>query len=106
MELPAAGSGMDSTQTFVKSGSGPGSSEVSMNDNQSVRDSDGSSSINSPARRRGFRRRGSRTSGQSSGYSITIGGGGEDDVDIHRHIPLSQQEGDWSVGDDVRMGLG
>lgn len=98
---------MDSTQTFVKSASGPGSSEVSINDNQSIRDSDGGSSVNSPARRRGFRRRGSRTSGQSSGYSVTVGGGGDDDdADIQRHIHLPQPEGDWSVGDEVRMGLG
>ena len=98
---------MDSTQTFAKPAAGPGSLEVSINDNQSIRDSDGGSSVNSPARRRGFRRRGSRTSGQSSGYSVTLGGGGDDDADIHRHIPLPEPAGgDWSVGDEVRMGLG
>ena len=79
-----------------------------MNDNQSIRDSDGGSSVNSPVRRRGFRRRGSRTSGQSSGYSITVGGAaGDDDADIHRHIPGQESAGgDWSVGDEIRMGLG
>lgn len=98
---------MDSTQTFIKSALGPESSEVSMNDNQSIRDSDGGSSVNSPTKRRGFRRRGSRTSGQSSGHSITVGGGGDDDADIHRNIPLPEPAGgDWSVGDEVRMGLG
>lgn len=103
VELPL-GSEMDSPPNLVKSASRPGSSEVSMNDNQSIRDSD-DASINSPARMRGFRRRGSRTSGQSSGYSNTIGGG-EEDANLHRHMPLHQQDGDWSVGDEVRMGLG
>ncbi len=70
-----------------------------------MRDSD-EASISSPARRRGFRRRGSRTSGQSSGYSNTMGGGDDTGDHHHQHIPLQDRDGDWSVGDDVRMGLG
>ena len=104
MELPPQPE-LDSTQTLTTSASHPASSEVSANDIQSVRDSD-DASFNSPAPRRGFRRRGSRTSGQSSGYSNTIGGEDDHDAYLHRHIPLQDRDGDWSVGDDVRMGLG
>lgn len=32
--------------------------------------------------------------------------GGEDDNSLHRHLPIQDRDGDWSVGDDVRMGLG
>lgn len=74
------------------------SSEVS----QISKDSDDSSS--SQNRRRGFLRRGSRSSAQSGTYSAssTLG----TDNDDHR-IPIDhERNADWGVGDDIKMGLG
>ena len=66
------------------------------------KESDDSSS--SQARKRGFLRRGSRSSAQS-GTSTTSRTLGVDDDD-HRMPIDHERNADWGVGDDIKMGLG
>ena len=68
---------------------------------QSVKDSDDSSS--SQARKRGFLRRGSMSSSQSGTYSVSSTLGADDDPQMPLHV---ERNGDWGVGDDIKMGLG
>lgn len=68
------------------------------------KDTDDSGS--SQAKKRGFFRRGSRTSGQSSGYAVSSTINSDDEPD-HRYSTTHQErDGDWGVGDDLKMGLG
>lgn len=79
-------------------GSAGGSSQAS----QLSKDSDDSSSSHN--RKRGFLRRGSRSSAQSGTYSASTALG--TDEDDHR-IPIDHERNpDWGVGDDIKMGLG
>ncbi|KAL8936050.1 MAG: hypothetical protein Q9211_004377 [Gyalolechia sp. 1 TL-2023] len=86
-----------SVATLVPDTPSKGSAVVS----QVSKESDDSSS--SQRQRRGFLRRGSRSSAQSgsSSTSRTLG----NDDDNHR-IPDHERNGDWGVGDDIKMGLG
>ena len=68
------------------------------------KDTDDSSS--SQARKRGFFRKGSRTSGQSSGYAVSTTLGSDDEPDHRFASTHVERDGDWGVGDDVKMGLG
>ena len=68
----------------------------------SIKDSDSSS--NSQVKRRGFFRRGSKSSVQSSSKSKNMIG--SEDEEDHRISARPERDGDWSIGDDVRMGLG
>lgn len=71
-----------------------------------IKDSDSANS--SQARRRGLFRRSRRTSTPgSSDLSGASGLRGADDEDEHL-LPPSQQhgEGDWEIGDDMKMGMG
>ena len=68
----------------------------------STKDSDDSSS--SQVRRRGFLRRGSKSSPQSSNRSRNFIGSEEEE---NHGIPAQhERNGDWSIGDDIKMGLG
>ncbi|KAL8729074.1 MAG: hypothetical protein Q9166_004991 [cf. Caloplaca sp. 2 TL-2023] len=91
-----------SPATLVPDTPGKGSAVASSGASHISKSSDDSSS--SQKRRQGFLRRGSRSSAQSGTYSAssTLGA----DEDDHR-IPIHQERnGDWGVGDDVKMGLG
>ena len=68
-----------------------------------IKDVDDSSS--SQARKRGFFRTGSRSSGRSSGYAVSNVFSSDDDTE---HYPLTREDqtSDWGIGDEVRMGLG
>ena len=69
-----------------------------------VKDNDDSGS--SQARRRGFLRRDSRTSARSSNLSGNNVLSSDDEGDLHRLPSHHQQNEDWGIGEDVRMGLG
>ena len=91
-----------STATLVPDPPKRDSAVVSSSSSHISKDSDDSSS--SHKRRQGFLRRGSRSSAQSATFSVssTLG----TDEDDHR-LPFHQErDGDWGVGDDIKMGLG
>ncbi|KAI4249295.1 MAG: hypothetical protein L6R40_000753 [Gallowayella cf. fulva] len=91
-----------STATLVPDTPNKASAIASSSASQVSKHSDDSSS--SQIRRQGFLRRGSRSSAQSGTYSgsSTLGTDEED----HR-IPLHhERNGDWGVGDEIKMGLG
>lgn len=97
VEIPP-GTENDSSDTLVASTSGS-PPEYS----QSIKDTDDTSS--SLARRRGFLRRDSKTSMRSSTSHHRMGGS-EDEVDHRGLAPHHEQERDWGVGDEVKMGFG
>ncbi|KAI4176366.1 MAG: hypothetical protein LQ343_001105 [Gyalolechia ehrenbergii] len=90
-----------SVATLVPETPSKSSAAVSSQVSQASKESDDSSS--SQYRKRGFLRRGSRSSAQSgsSSTSRTLG----NDDDNHR-IPAHERNADWGVGDDIKMGLG
>ncbi|KAL9602794.1 MAG: hypothetical protein Q9219_001637 [cf. Caloplaca sp. 3 TL-2023] len=91
-----------SVATLVPNTPGKGSVAPSSQVSQASREADDSSS--SQNKRRGFLRRGSRSSAQS-GSSSTSRTLAVDD-DSHR-IPVDpERNADWGVGDDIKMGLG
>lgn len=91
-----------SVATLVPNTPSKDSAAVSSQASQVSKESDDSSS--SRNRKRGFLRRGSRSSAQS-GTSSTSRTLGTDDDD-HR-IPIDhERNADWGVGDDIKMGLG
>lgn len=97
VEMPP-GTETDSSETLVASTSGS-PPECS----QSVKDTDDTSS--SLARRRGFLRRDSRASVPNSASHLRVGG--SEDEDDHGGLPQHhEQERDWGVGDEVKMGFG
>ncbi|KAL8755919.1 MAG: hypothetical protein Q9199_003311 [Rusavskia elegans] len=91
-----------STATLVPDPPKKGSAVASSGSSHMSKDSDDSSS--SQKRRQGFLRRGSRSSAQSATYSgsSTLG----TDEDDHRMPFHQERDGDWGVGDDIKMGLG
>ncbi|KAI4119447.1 MAG: hypothetical protein LQ338_007270 [Usnochroma carphineum] len=91
-----------SVATLVPDTSSKASTVDPSKESQASKESDDSSS--SQNRKRGFLRRGSRSSAQSGTYSAssTLG----TDEDDHR-IPIDRERNaDWGVGDDIKMGLG
>lgn len=72
---------------------------------QAIKDSDTSSNGSSQARKRGFFRRGSRSSAHSSGDfsgSSTLRGDEQDTQQLPSH---QERDNYWGVGDDAKMGL-
>ena len=69
-----------------------------------MKDSDDTSS--SLARRKGFLKSGKRASAQTSSSSRSYLGGSEDETESRHHPLHHEQDGDWGVGDEVKMGLG
>ncbi|KAL8669222.1 MAG: hypothetical protein Q9168_006182 [Polycauliona sp. 1 TL-2023] len=91
-----------STATLVPEAPPKSPAVASSRSSHVSKGSDDSSS--SQRRRQGFLRRGSRSSGQSTTYSgsSTLG---TDEAD-HRMPFHQERDGDWGVGDDIKMGLG
>lgn len=91
-----------SVATLVPSTPSKDSAVASADTSRTAKDSDDSSS--SQIRKRGFLRRGSRSSAQSGTYSAssTLGTDEED----HRVSMHQERNSDWEVGDDIKMGLG
>ena len=71
---------------------------------QAAQDSEDASS--GQTKRRGFLRRGSRASAKSSSYSGKNILGGDEDNDHRSMTAQLDRNGDWGVGDDVKMALG
>ncbi|KAL8795171.1 MAG: hypothetical protein Q9195_002326 [Heterodermia aff. obscurata] len=91
---------LDSSQaTLVPTSGADSSSEVTG----VSKDTDDSSS--SQARKRGWFRKSSKSSAQSSGYAISTTLSSDDEPD-HRFSTSQERDGDWGVGDDLKMGLG
>lgn len=69
------------------------------------KDTDDSSS--SQARKRGWfgKSTKSTSSTQSSGYAVSTTLSSDDEPD-HRFSTSQERDGDWGVGDDLKMGLG
>ena len=69
------------------------------------KDTDDSGS--SQVKKRGFFRRGSKTSAQSSGYAVSSTTLSSEDEPDHRFANTHQErDGGWGVADDLKMGLG
>ena len=69
------------------------------------KDTDDSSSTQ--ARKRGWftKSTSSKSSAQSSGYAVSTTLSSDDEPD-HRFSASEERNGDWGVGDDLKMGLG
>ena len=93
-----------STATLVDHTPGQTFSDARSTDSQSVKDSDDASS--GRAKKRGFLRRGSRSSAHDSGFLGSNRSTIEDESDYRQISSHEDRDGDWGVGDDVRMGLG
>ena len=97
------GTGLDgSTDTLVPPASDSAPLDAPPDYSQTTKDSDASSS---QARRRGFFRKNSRTSGHSSGDSsgsATLRGDERDTQQLPSH---QERDGYWGIGDDAKMGL-
>ncbi|MCJ1402990.1 peroxisome- protein [Xylographa trunciseda] len=99
-ELPASeakGSSVASSQTSTLVGGNPGS----PTSNKDIGDTGGT--LN---KRRGFFRRNSRTSAQSSVQSNRTLFASDDEQDHSMVSDTTEQAGDWNVGDEIKMGLG
>ena len=98
------GSDINSSQTTLVPGSERASMDAPSDAPHPAKEVDDSSS--SQARKRGFSRKGSRSSGRSSGHAVSNVFSSDDEAE---HYPLSapqDRDGDWGIGDDVKMGLG
>lgn len=101
----SSGSEIESSQATLVPDSQRQSEAASSEVSHPLKEDSGSSS----ARKRGFFRNGrsdSKSSGKSSGYAVSNVFSSDDDGDRY---PLSAHEdrnGDWGIGDDVKMGLG
>ncbi len=100
------GTGLDgSADTLVPSRPGSAPSEAPPEYSQAVKDGDGNSSGSSQTKRRGFFRRGSRSSAQSSGDfsgTSTLRGDERDTQQLPSH---QERDSYWGIGDDAKMGL-
>lgn len=96
VEIPP-GTETDSSDTLAAS-TGGSPPEYS----QSIKDTDDTSS--SLAGRRGFLRRDSKTSVSSASHNRVVGS--EDEADHRGLASHHEQERDWGVGDEVKMGFG
>ena len=95
----------ESTATLVPSRPGSAPSEAPPEYSKVIKDSDGNSSGSSQTKRRGFFRRGSRSSTHSSGDfsgTSTLRGDERDTQQLPSH---QEQETYWGIGDDAKMGL-
>ena len=100
------GSGLGgSVDTLVPSRPGSAPSEPPPDYSQAIKDGDAISSSSFQSKKRGFFRRGSRSSAHSSGDfsgTSTLRG---DERDTQQ-LPLHQErDGYWGIGDDAKMGL-
>lgn len=82
-----------------------------LDDSQAIKESESNdaSSNSLGSRRRGFLRRGSRTStsARSSAELRWGGGGSEDETEGGRGLSVHHdREENWGVGDELKMGLG
>ncbi len=95
-----------SEATLVPPSSDQNITDPPPNYSQVIQDTDDANS--SQIRKRGFlrnRRESTQSSAKSSGNSSASMLRSDDEMD--HHIPLHQERnGDWNVGDDIRMGLG
>ena len=80
-------------------------SEVDASSEASAINKDTDDSGSSQARKRGWFRRGSKTSAQSSNHTVSTTLSSDDEPD-HRYSTSQERDGDWGVGDDLKMGLG
>lgn len=96
----APGSELESSQATLVPHSEMDASSVISGVNKDTDDSG-----SSQARKRGLFRRGSKTSAQSSGYAVSTTSRSDDEPD-HRFSATQERDGDWGIGDDVKMGLG
>ncbi|KAL6718520.1 hypothetical protein ACLMJK_004612 [Lecanora helva] len=98
--------GLDaSTDTLVPSRPGSAPSDAPPEYSQVINDGEGSSSGGSQTKKRGFFRRGSKSSTHSSGDfsgTSTLRGDERDTQQLPSH---QESEGYWGIGDDVKMGL-
>ncbi len=95
----------ESTDTLVPPAPHSASLEAPPEYTQVIKDGDTSSSGSSQARKRGFFRRGSRSSAHSSGDysgSSTLRGDERDTQQLPSH---QERDNYWGVGDDAKMGL-
>lgn len=83
----------------------PPPSEAPPDYSQAVKDSDTNSSNSSQARRRGFFRRGSRSSAHSSGDYTSTSTMRGDERDTQQLPSHQESDGYWGIGDDAKMGL-
>ena len=98
-ELPASEErdhSVSSSRTPTLVGVSPGSATA-------IKDT---SDTSTSTRKRGFFRRNSKTSGQSSVPSNRSLFASDDEQDHSVVSEPSEQVGDWNIGDDVKMGLG
>lgn len=93
---------IDSSQATLVPGSERASVDASVDVSRPSKDVDDSSS--SQARKRGYFRKGSRSSG--SGHTLSNGYRSEDEAEHHPLSVRQDRDGDWGIGDDVKMGLG
>ena len=94
-----------STDTLVPSRPSSAPSEAPPESGQSVKDVETSSTSSSQTKRRGFFRRGSRSSVRSSGEfsgSRTLRGDEQDTQQLPSH---QERESYWGIADDAQMGL-
>lgn len=100
------GHGLDgSTDTLIPAATDSAPSEAPPEYSQTTKDSDTSSSGSGQARKRGFFRRGSRSSAHSSSDfsgSSTLRGDERDTQQLPSH---QERDNYWGVGDDAKMGL-
>lgn len=87
----------------MKAGTAPPATDgpPSPEHRQAIKDSDDASSSR---RRRGFRKN-SRTSAKSS-VSHQYVGASEDEAEHRKLVPHHDADGNWGIGDEIKMGLG
>jgi len=93
---------IDSSQATLVPGSERASMEAPSDVSHPTKDVDDSSS--SQARKRGYFKKGSRSSG--SGHAPSNVFSSEDEAEHHPLSARQDRDGDWGIGDDVTMGLG
>ena len=91
---PSALDPVKPTLVSAKSESPPGYSK----ENENINDSS-----SNHTRRRGFFRKGSKSSTPGSGKSFISSDDDTDHLHIHQH---EERNGDWGIGDEVKMGFG
>lgn len=92
-----------SSETFAMSSASQVPSDAPPEYSQVIKDTDDTSSR---VRKRGFLTKEKRNSGQNSSSSRSYLEGSEDEADQHHHPYRYERDGDWGVGDDIKMGLG
>lgn len=98
------GSEIESSQATLVPDSARHSLDTPSEATHALKDVDDSSS--SQARKRGWFRKGSRSSGRSSDYASSKVFSSDDDAERYTISAREDRDGDWGIGDDVKMGLG